>query len=91
MSSTVQESYQPLPLAASGLVIPITGGAIGGFLCTKTGSVKLSYGIDGSGATIVNTVAVTGGVFLPMPFIFGPGTPVYATLSDGAEGTFAIL
>ena len=91
MSSPVQESYQPLPLTASGPVIPITGGAIGGFLCTTAGSVKLSYRIDGSGATIVDTVAVTAGTFLPMPFLFAPGTPVYATLTGGCKGTFAIL
>lgn len=91
MSSPVQESYRPLALVASGIVVAQTGGAIGGFLCTTTGNLKLSYSADGSGETIVDTVAVTAGIFLPMPFIFAPGTTVYATLSGGAKGTFAIL
>lgn len=91
MSSPVQESYRPLPLAASGLVLGQQGGALGGFLCTTTGTLKLSYGNDGSGETIVDTVAVTGGVFLPTPFIFPPGVTVYATLAGGAKGTFAVL
>lgn len=85
----VQEQYGALALAASGIILPASGGELGGFLCTTTGTVKLSYGADGSGATIVDTVAVTAGVFLPMPFSFGAGQPVYATLAAGAKGTFA--
>lgn len=90
MSSPVQESYRPLALAASGAVIGQSGGAIGGFLCTTTGDLKLSYGAAGAGETIVDTVPVTAGVFLPMPFIFPPGVTVYATLT-AAKGTFAVL
>lgn len=86
----VQESFSPKAMTASGVVLPAAGGALGGFLCTVAGNVKLTYGLDGTGATIVDTVAVTVGQFLPMPFAFGPGTGVYATLSNGAQGTFAV-
>lgn len=88
MAQPVNESYAPRPLAASGLVIGANGGALGGFLCTTTGTVRLSYGSDGSGAAIVETFDVTEGVFYPMPFAFPPGVYVYATLV-AAAGTFA--
>ena len=91
MPQDVQEVYGPLALTASGIVISGAGGALGGFLCTTAGSLKLSYSSDGSGATIVDTVAVTAGIFLPLPFAFGPGQVVYATLTGGAKGTFAVL
>lgn len=90
MSQPVQESYSPRPMSASGLLIGSNGGTIGGFLCTVTGEITLSYGADGSGAVIVGAVPVTAGVFLPMPFTFPPGVFVYAAMTT-AEGTFAVL
>lgn len=86
----VNESYSPWPLAASGLVVGAEGGQIGGFLCTTSGTVRLSYGSAGAGAEFVAEVAVTAGVFLPMPFSIPPGSYAYATLGGGAEGTFAV-
>lgn len=86
----VEETYSPLPLAASGIVLGIGGGDIGGFLCTTAGTVKLNLGLAGADATIVDTCAVTAGQFVPMPFAIPAGTAVYATLGGGAKGTFAV-
>jgi hypothetical protein len=85
----VQEVFQHKRLTASGAILA-SGGKIGGFLCTTTGTLKLTL-TDAAGDTVVDTVAVTEGVFLPMPFGFGPTVVVYATLAGGAEGTFALL
>lgn len=86
----VMESYGAKPMAASGQLLGLKGGNIGGFLCTVAGSVKLDASQDGSGAVIVNTIPVVAGTFYPMPFAFGTGAGVYATLAGGAQGTFAI-
>lgn len=90
MSNPVQESYIPLPITASGVIVSGPG-ATGGFLCTTAGTLKLSYGADGSGATIVDTFSVAAGQFTPLPFSYPPNTIVYATLAGGAKGTFAVL
>lgn len=91
MAQMVQESYTPWPLAANGLVIGAAGGAIGGFLCTTTGTIRLNYGIDGSGGIFLPTMPVTAGVFTPIPFSVPPGAYAYCTLAGGALGTFGIL
>lgn len=87
----VDETYGYRKMIASAVLLGTGGGSIGGFLCTVSGSIKLSEGVDGSGNIIVDTVPVTAGVFLPMPFAIAPGTAVYATLTGGAQGTFAVI
>lgn len=93
MSQPVTESFGPIPFAADadGLIIGSQGGALGGFLCTASGTVTLSYGQSGGGAAIVNQVPVSAGVFLPMPFEIPPGVFLFATLAGGAAGTFAVI
>lgn len=86
----VQEVFGYKQMAVSGVLLSTAGGRLGGFLCTTAGTVKISEGIAGAGATVVDTTAVAAGTFLPMPFGFPPGTAVYATLAGGATGTFAV-
>lgn len=56
-----------------------------GFLCTTAGNFKLALGADGSGASLVPTVAVTAGMYLRIPATFG--VPCAVVLSGGAVGT----
>lgn len=86
----VQESFSPKAMTASGAVLGASGGTLGGFLATVTGTIKLTY-TDGAGQTILDTCPVTAGVFLPIPAVFSAGQAVYATLGGGAQGTFFIL
>lgn len=86
----VEESYGYVQFAADadGLVIGLTnGGSIGGFLCQTSGTIKLNKDTSG-GATIVDTLAVTAGIFYPIPLAVPPAMGVYATLAGGAAGTF---
>jgi hypothetical protein len=79
-------------MAASGILIPAAGGgSVGGFICSVAGNVKLTYGTDGSGTTIVDTTPVVAGQFLPLPFHFAPGIAVHAALTGGCTGTFCVL
>jgi hypothetical protein len=87
--AVVQETFSYKPLTASGVLLGSSGGALGGFLCTVAGTVKITEGQSGAGATIVDTLAVTAGTFYPMPFATPTGA--YATLAGGAQGTFAVL
>jgi hypothetical protein len=91
MAMQVQESFVPKPMTASGALLGSRGGAIAGFICTVAGNIRLTYGTDGTGAVILDTCPVTAGQFLPIPLAFGDGTPVYAALTGGAQGTFCIL
>lgn len=85
----VQELFGAKPMTASGVVIGVNGGALGGFLCTVAGSIKLTVGVDGLGTTIVDTLPVSAGTYIPLPLALM--TAAYATLTGGAQGTFFIL
>lgn len=84
----VQESFGFLVMAANAAapLFGSTGGNTGGFCCTASGSLKLTK--TSGGATVVDTIPVTAGVFLPLPFVFSEG--ITATLTGGAAGTFAV-
>lgn len=83
----IQESYMPKVMTTSGAVVGGRGGLLGGFLCTTSGTLQLRDG-DASGTVIVPSVAVSAGVYYPMPFGFSTG--LYAELT-GAQGTFGVL
>lgn len=87
MAVPVQECFGYKQMSDSGALLGSGGGALAGFLCTTSGTLKLTV-TDGAGATIVDTCTVTAGVFLPLPFTFTHA--VYATLAGGAVGTFAV-
>jgi hypothetical protein len=92
MSQVVQEVFSPIPVAANGGVVLIgaNGGALGGFLCTTSGNLKISYGQAGAGAAIVDTMAVVAGNWYPMPFGIPAGVFAFAQLSAGAAGSFGV-
>lgn len=87
----VEESYGAVPFAANGtgVINGAQGIALGGFLCTASGTLKLTKD-TGGGATIVDTLAVTAGAFIPIPLTLGPGFSVFATLAGNAAGTFFV-
>lgn len=83
--------YRPFAANGAALLVGSGGGTIGGFLCVTSGSLKLTEGVGGAGATVTDTMAVTAGTFYPLPFAIPPGTFLFATLTGGAAGTFAAL
>jgi hypothetical protein len=85
----VQETFEHKTMTASGALCGSAGAVLGGFLCVTSGTVALDYGTDATGTDIVPTMAVTAGVFHPMPFSLT--REAYATLAGGATGVFAIL
>lgn len=89
MSASVHEVYNPKIANASTALLGSSGGVIGGFLCTVSGTLSLDYSTDGTGSKFVDTLPVTAGTFYPLPFAV-QGAPVYATLGGGAKGTFAL-
>lgn len=86
----VTESYGAVPLAADVDAVIAGGlGSIGGYLCTTAGSIKLTWDTAG-GATIVNTMAVTAGIFYPVPMAIPPNKNVFCTQTGGAAGTWFV-
>lgn len=88
MSALVQESYNARYMNASGQLLSASGGALGGFLCTTAGTLKLWANTAASGAVIVDTLTLTAGQYVPMPYAING--PVYAELGGGCVGTFAV-
>jgi hypothetical protein len=85
--------YNPRPIAANGTLVLVADAANGsqdtqchGFLCTTAGSIRVHQAADGSGAAIVPIVAVTAGMYLPMPMTLS--VPSAVVLSGGCTGTF---
>lgn len=86
---TVRENYVPSILAANSSTQVRSGaGELGGFLCTTAGTITVYDGIGASGK-IIDTMAVTAGVFHSMPFGFGTG--LYVVLAGGGAGTMATV
>jgi hypothetical protein len=89
----VQETYSPYPMAANAgaaVVATLRGGAIGGFLPTVSGNIKITQD-SGAGATMLDTFPVTAGYFVPIPILVPPGVGIYVQLSGGAAGTVLVL
>lgn len=86
----VQERYTPKPVAANSTVT-ISGSGVGGFLCTTSGTITLVRD-DGQGATttLVNAMAVTAGVYYPLPFYLGPTGGTFTT-AGGAVGCLGVV
>lgn len=89
MSANVAETYGWLALAANAAqaINGLGGASIGGFLCVTSGSLKITQTNTG-GATVVDTMAVTAGVFYPIPAEVPQSIVLFATLTGGAAGTF---
>lgn len=88
--STIKERYTPLVIPANTTVlIPET--MVAGFLCTTTGTLSVSRNaVDSQPAgVIINALAVTAGVYYPMPFYLGQNGGSITT-SGGAAGTLGV-
>jgi hypothetical protein len=83
--SIVRERYTPVVIATDS-TNKINSNAIGGFLCTDTGTVTLiAEAQDGKAAvTILDTFAVTAGVYYPMPFYLSSNGGTFTTAGGGA-------
>lgn len=96
MSERIQEHYRPVPIAANGSFVGEVN-QLGGFLCVTSGTLTV---VDGAGVTVVATIAVTAGVYLPLPFDVGGGRvgatasatsrKTTVTLAGGASGTLGV-
>ena len=86
--SQIQERYRPVAIAANATAtLPATCN-IGGFLCKTAGAITV---VDSKGVTVIDAVAVSAGIYTPMPFqLAGGGTPIVVTLSGGAVGTLGV-
>jgi hypothetical protein len=78
----IQERYTPVVMAANSTYV-VPGQSIGGFICKTSGTLVVK---NSAGVNLVDGVAVTAGVYLPLPIYIGSagGSVV---LSGGAEGT----
>ena len=86
--SQFQERYRPVVIGVNATVtLPATSN-IGGFLATATGTLTV---VDSKGVTVINAVAVTAGIYTPMPFqLAGGGTPITVTTASSAAGTLGV-
>jgi hypothetical protein len=58
---------------------------LGGFLALTSGTITV---VDSTGATVINGVPVTAGIYTPTPFMLsGGGLNSVVTLGGGASGT----
>lgn len=80
----VKERYTPLVIGVNGTATT-TSQQIGGFLCKTSGTITVATR-DPTPVTLVNAVAVTAGIYTPIPFYVGPNGSTI-TLAGGASGT----
>lgn len=85
MAGIVQELYSAHVLAANGNKTFNDAKGLGGFLCTVTGT----FDADVGGVALVDALAVTAGVYYPMPF--AASGDLVITLSGGAAGTVGVV
>ena len=82
----VQERYTPQLLGVNA-TYAIRGASLGGFLAKTSGTLTI---VTSSGATLVDAVPVTGGIYLPLPFALPSSEGAVVTLGGGASGTLAV-
>lgn len=86
--SQIQERYTPIPMAANSTYTLSLTGNIAGFLAVASGTLTV---VDSKGTTVIAGVAVTAGIYTPMPFrLAGGGQPPTVTLAGGASGTLGV-
>lgn len=91
MSAKVEESYgyQVFAANATGAITHGSEGALGGFLCSTSGTLTLTETVGG--ATVVASMPVTAGIFHSMPFLVPRAAASFTVvLGGGASGTFAV-
>jgi len=86
--SQFQERYRPLSLGVDSTTSLAANANLGGFLAKTSGTITV---VDSNGVTVVNSVAVTAGIYTPMPFLLsGGGEKSSVVLGGGASGTLGI-
>jgi hypothetical protein len=83
----VRERFRPQPMAANSTYV-IKGPNLGGFLATVSGTLTITD--NTSGTVLVNAVAVTAGIYTPLPFVFDASAGATVVLAGGAAGTLAV-
>lgn len=78
--STIQERYTPKVVGVN-TTVDLTDDSIGGFLCTVAGTITLVAG----GTTLLNAMAVSAGVYYPIPAYLGNAANSFTT-AGGASG-----
>jgi hypothetical protein len=84
-----REVWSAKPLDASGALVPASGGAVGGFLCTSStsGTLQITAGDASGGDDIVAEMSVAAGTYYRLGFYCPLGA--YAVLTNAA-GTFQV-
>lgn len=86
----IQERYSAVPVAAN-TTVPIYSQSIGGFLCTTSGTITLvaNKTEERVQTTLINAMAVSAGVYYPLPFYIGKNGGTFTT-AGGAIGLLGI-
>lgn len=82
----VQERYTPQLLGVNASYA-IRGASLGGFLAKTSGTLTI---VTSQGATLVDAVPVTAGIYTPLPFALPSSEGATLTLGGGASGTLAV-
>lgn len=83
----VKERYNPIVIGVNGTV-QSSSANVGGFLALTSGTLTLTR-VGSTPTVLVNGIAVTAGIWTPMPFYVGVnGCTV--TLAGGASGTLGV-
>lgn len=86
---TIKERYAPVVVGVDSTVIT-TSDQIAGFLAKTAGTITVTRNNEnGTTTVIVDAVAVTAGVYTPIPFFVGfHGATI--TTAGGASGTLGV-
>lgn len=79
----VKERYNPIIIGVNGTV-KSSSENLGGFLAVTAGTITITYNTS-TAAVLVSALAVTAGVWTPLPFYVGVNG-VNVTLAGGASG-----
>lgn len=92
MGQPITERYSPVPVAAN-TAVQFSGSALGGFLCTTSGTITLVANASDNGQpsrTLINAMAVTAGVYYPLPFFVSTNGGTFTT-AGGAIGLLGVV
>lgn len=87
--SHITERYKPVLMGVD-TSYKVTSQGLGFFLAKTSGTISITNSI---GTTLVDAVAVTAGVYLPLPILLmtpGNGVGGTVTLAGGASGTLGV-
>lgn len=83
-------SYRPAPIEVDSTYTS-GGREIGGFLPWTSGTITIEADVGVSDPyTVVDTMPVTGGIFVEMPMLIDNAQGFTVTLAGGASGTLLV-